>query len=523
MSDLNIQETGNACRAPVQSRILRTGYTGGSHSAVRLLLAGWRGVSRLFALALISSLAACAAASVGKPDLALLYNRSASHHDASRNPIIAIPGLMGSKLTDTQSGKIVWGGFDGLSANPKKPEELRVLALPIGDGSEPLSALKDTVRPSGGLDRARVRVLGVPVGLEVYAGIMATLGVGGYRDQTLGTSGVIDYGSDHFTCFQFSYDWRRDIIDSARELKKFILEKRAFVRAEYKKQFGTDKPNIKFDIATHSMGGMVTRYFLMYGGQDLPKDGSLPKLTWEGAKYVERVIFVGTPNGGSVISFENLVNGKKLGPTIPFFPAGLLGTYPSIYQLMPRARHGAYIWDAKSSKPIRNIMDPKLWERNQWGLASPDQVEILAQLMPDVKSASERRRRALALQARILKRTKSFHKAMDRSARPPKGLQMFLVAGDSQKTPQQVSVSSKSGQVAFTKYGDGDETVLRSSALLDEREGGKWQPKVKSPIGFYSTLFLSEKHVELTKSATFRDNVLYWLLEEPRHNLGPRR
>lgn len=38
-----------------------------------------------------------------------------------------------------------------------------------------------------------------------------------------------------------------------------------------------------------------------------------------------------------------------------------------------------------------------------------------------------------------------------------------------------------------------------------------------------STLFLSEKHVELTKSATFRDNVLFWLLDEPRNNLKVRR
>ncbi len=480
----------------------------------------WR-LALLFAA--LASLTACAAAMIGKPDLAVLYNRSAAHKDANRNPIIAIPGLMGSKLTDAQTGKVIWGGFDGLSANPKRADELRLLALPIGTGSKPLSALKDSVRPTGALERAKVKILGIPVGLEVYAGIMYTLGVGGYRDQTLGMAGEIDYGSDHFTCFQFSYDWRRDIVESARELKRFVLEKRAFVRSEYKKRFGVDKRNIKFDIATHSMGGLVTRYFLMYGGQDLPKDGSLPKLTWEGAKYVERVIFVGTPNAGSVISFENLINGKKLGPVVPFFPAGLLGTYPSIYQLMARARHGAYVWDGNAAKPIQNIMDPKLWESQKWGLASSRQAGILEQLMPDVNDPAVRRGRALAHQAKILKRTRQFHKAMDRPARTPKGLQMFLVAGDGQKTPQQVSVSSETGQVKITKYGEGDETVLRSSALLDEREGGKWQPKVSSPIGFHSTMFLPEKHVDLTKSQTFRDNILYWLLEDPRQSLNASR
>ena len=40
--------------------------------------------------------------------------------------------------------------------------------------------------------------------------LLGVLGVGGYRDMDLGLAGAIDYGTDHFTCFQFDYDWRRD-------------------------------------------------------------------------------------------------------------------------------------------------------------------------------------------------------------------------------------------------------------------------------------------------------------------------
>ena len=474
-------------------------------------------------LALTAALSACATLRPAGPNLATLYNQSASTHDRDRNPIIAIPGLMGSKLTDAASGATVWGGFDGLSVNPKRPEELRLLALPVGTGTEPLARLTDDVRPAGALERARVRVLGVPVGLEVYAGIMRTLGVGGYRDQSLGLAGEIDYGPDHFTCFQFAYDWRRDLVESARRLAAFIREKRAYVQAEYKRRFGVENPRIKFDIATHSMGGLVTRYYLMYGDQDLPKDGSLPKLTWAGARSVERVIFVGTPNGGSVTAFENLVNGKSLGPLVPFFPAGLLGTYPSAYQLMPRARHGLVVWDGNTRKPVADLLDPDLWVRQGWGLADPRQADLLAALMPDVPDAEERQRRALALQARILRRTKQFQRAIDRPAKPPAGLQMFLVAGDGQQTPERVSVSSADGTVSIASQGEGDGTVLRASALMDERVGSQWKPRVASPITFHSVLFLPEKHIELTKSSTFRDNVLYWLLEDPRPGLWKRR
>ena len=72
----------------------------------------------------------------------------------------------------------------------------------------------------------------------------------------------MDYGDDHYTCFQFDYDWRRDNVENAKRLHRFIVEKRKYVRAEHKKRFGVDNPNIKFDIVAHSMGGLVVRAYL---------------------------------------------------------------------------------------------------------------------------------------------------------------------------------------------------------------------------------------------------------------------
>ena len=48
--------------------------------------------------------------------------------------------------------------------------------------------------------------------------------------------------------------------------------------------------DVKFDIIAHSMGGVLARYYLQYGSSDLPLDGSLPEVTWEGSKYIDKMI-----------------------------------------------------------------------------------------------------------------------------------------------------------------------------------------------------------------------------------------
>ena len=63
--------------------------------------------------------------------------------------------------------------------------------------------------------------------------------------------------------------------------------------------------------------------------------------------------------------------------------------------------------------------------------------------------------------------------------------------------------------------GQGDGTVLRSSALMDEREGSKIKGRLRTPIDWASVLFLFSGHLGLTKDPVFTDNILYILLEQP--------
>ncbi|HEU4427884.1 MAG TPA: hypothetical protein VFT98_03950, partial [Myxococcota bacterium] len=170
------------------------------------------------------------------------------------------------------------------------------------------------------------------------------------------------------------------------------------------------------------------------------------------------------------------------------------------------------------SQAVTDLLDPALWEQSGWGLADPRRAGDLATLMPDVRDAGERRAAALAFQRRALERARAFHAALDRrDATPPDGLELRLVAGDATDTAQQVAVNrTGGGALRVVAWGPGDGTVLRSSALLDERAGAAWRPSIDSPLSVRQTLLLPDTHLGLTHSTVFRDNVLYWLLEEPR-------
>ncbi|MBW2437508.1 MAG: hypothetical protein JRF29_09530, partial [Deltaproteobacteria bacterium] len=73
------------------------------------------------------------------------------------------------------------------------------------------------------LDRVVVNFGGYPVEQNTYAYILGVLGIGGYRDEQLHEAGLVHWGDEHFTCFQFAYDWRRGLVESAKRLDRFRL------------------------------------------------------------------------------------------------------------------------------------------------------------------------------------------------------------------------------------------------------------------------------------------------------------
>ncbi|MDH3257083.1 MAG: hypothetical protein OEM27_05660, partial [Nitrospinota bacterium] len=387
------------------------------------------------------------------------------HEDPHRNPVIVIPGLLGSKLVDQDTGEKVWGAFGFGQVDPNSPTGARQFSLPMAKGRR-LNELRDHVKPAGALDRVDVNFLGIPLQLNAYYNILQTLGVGGYRDEELGMAGAVDYGEDHYTCFQFAYDWRRDIVESAKQLDHFIKTRAQYVQEETEKRFGIQKAKVKFDMVAHSMGGLVARYYLRYGAADLPEDGSLPKLTWAGAEYVDHLVIIGTPNAGSMTALEDLIHGASIESIFPRYSAAVLSTMPSMYELLPRARHLPLL--RADGEPVTDLFDPELWKNQQWGLADPKEDFILKLLLPEVESREQRLEIALDHQAKALRRARQFTSAMDLPAKPPDSLKLLLIAGDAEKTKRSAQIDPGRG-IKIVKNGPGDGTVLRSSALMDER------------------------------------------------------
>lgn len=475
------------------------------------------------------------------PDLEAIYQRTAAAEGDSRQrrPLIGVPGTLGSRLVDRASGRVIWGdsGSRGISADPEDPFEYKLIALPIARGDEPLTALTDTIAPAGILETAEAEVLGIPIDINVYGEALRVLSDGGFsvdrrpsgvdardearpEEQTTSraatptavavdpkiAAGQVD---DDFDSFQFDYDWRRDLIETAHKFGDFLDRKRADVaRAR-----GVPPYKVRFDMLAHSMGSLVSRYFLMYGRADPSPDGPLPSVTWAGAEYFDRVVFVAPPNGGSVIAMDNLINGKEIGPLQPVYPAAMLGTHPAAYQLMPRARHRRVLMNGE---PMDALYDPAFWQKMGWGLADPTADNQLQLIMPDEPDAGRRRVRALAHQARLLRRAKVFHQMMDNWAPPPAHLDLFLVVGGGFETPAVAEIDTEATSFRIIATEEGDGVVLRASALLDERMDGNLDTGFRSPLRFKTTLFLPDEHVELTRNRVFGDNLLFWLLEAPR-------
>lgn len=472
---------------------------------------------RHFLLGAAAAMAAGCGVVPREPDVAAIYSYVPAMDPARRRPIITIPGILGSRLRVGREGPFIWGGPGRLSADPANPEEARLLALPIGRGTEPLSELTDEVRADGVLRKANARLLGGTVEQQVYDGLVTALNAGGF-EFSRSEEEERERSGNNPGSLEFPYDWRRDIVEAARELDDFIERKAEQVARVRRERYGRapDPERIRFDFVAHSMGGLVLRYWLAYGTRDIGETGPLPEPDWSVARRrAACAIFIAPPNLGSVSAFRNLLEGRSFGLLQPEYPPALIGTHHSLYQLLPRSRHGRVRIGGLDGPATGDLYDPALWEAHGWGILNPSEAENLAVLMPDVSDPAERRGRVRAHLGRVLTRAERLHRALDRPG-TPRAVDLWLVVGTGLDTPATAVFDPASGEVELAGLEEGDGVVLRASALSDDRQGGYPSEAPRRPIAYRSVLLLPGEHVSLTHNPVFTDNLLYWLLDSPR-------
>ena len=448
------------------------------------------------------------AATYKNPIYSEIARKSFTYEGPLRNPVIVIHGLLGARLTDRADGENVWGSFSYRSIS--EGEHFAKLAHPMGL-DRPLNELRNSVEPSGVMDYSAVRVMGLNFYINNYDMLLDLLENCGYQPEVTPLP-----SNRHFaSMFIFYYDWRRDISENACRLAAFIQQKKTYLEQRYEAIYHHRNYPVKFDLIGHSMGGLLARYYAMYGGKLLPGEKHGPRpVTWAGAKNIGKLIMIGTPNAGYVDTLLELNHGLRLVSAAPAYPKALIGTFVSYYQMLPDPTCRAVQYEDGS--PV-DYFDLRTWERYNWGLLDPEQDIWLQRLLPKVTDPAARRKIARDHLDKCLVRARQFRKAMlpDKLPPPPRGLQFYLIAGDAVLTNQVVQVDRKTGAVKVVKTETGDGKILTSSAVFDRRTGNSWQWQMDSPIPWRAVYIFQGGHMGIMNSPVFASNLSYILAGIP--------
>ncbi len=330
----------------------------------------------------------------------------AQYRELPRNPLVVIHGLLGARLADS-GGEPVWGVF---RPRLREQENLCLLAYPMERGKT-LAGLRDSVHAVTILDHAEARFAGIGFRYSGYDTLLAHLQEAGYR-----------LGGDAPDLFVFVYDWRRDISENAVLLGEFLEE----LKVRYPLQ------GKRFDLLGHSMGGLIARYFAMYGTQALPETG-LPEADWRGGNLAARVIAVGTPNDGYFDTFAEMGDGVTLVCRAVHYPGALWATFPSCYQMLP---------------DVENMFDPEFWKNGKRGLADPENDNCWQLFLPDAGTPEERRETAFDHLEKCLARARQFRLAMAADAPKPETTDLYLFCGNAFDTPVAGGFAAGDGKVS---------------------------------------------------------------------------
>ncbi|HEX8283598.1 MAG TPA: hypothetical protein VF588_09595 [Pyrinomonadaceae bacterium] len=461
------------------------------------------------------------------PDLGRIF--AGARQTRGKRPVIVIPGVLGSRIVNRRTGEVVWpsvfrSDVDGLSL-PATPD---------------LEANRDELVAARIVEAARLAKLAPEV--YVYHHLLRALeNYGGYRE---GDWANPPEGGDQDTFYVFAYDWRRDNVESARLLVKHV--------EALKLKLG--RPDLRFNVVAHSMGGLVARYAAMYGDRDLPGEGAAPRPDWAGAGFVNKIFMFGTPNAGSAEALAVLLEGysvteglRRRVHLLNKLSREDVMTAPSIFQLLPHGAQARFL-DANLRPVSVDLYDPAVWRRYGWSAANdPAFRESYARGVARGQEAPKGHGTLAELDAyfaAVLLRARRFHEALDAAGGPqtegPEApVKLFAFGGDCEETlaapvilrdekagrwvtlTRPKSLRGDDGrrlprsEVVLSMYAPGDGRVTRDSLMGVGLGGGARVSalyETRLPIAYAA--FACGLHSDLQNNRTLQDNALTLLVNE---------
>lgn len=385
--------------------------------------------------------------------------------------------------------------------------------------SPDLEANRDDLVPGKILETVRLARLLPEV--YVYRDLLDALRrYAGYRQATWDDPGS---EGDRDTFYVFAYDWRRDNVANARELVQRI--ERLKLRLQ--------RPELKFNIVAHSMGGLIARYAAMYGDADLPPDGIPVQPNWRGAAHISKIVMIGTPNEGSTDAFATLLEGysiteglRRRVPLLNKLSAEDTARTPSVFQLMPHRQSAKFL--DENLQPIEvDLYDPEVWRRYGWGAINTEAFRRGYGGSPEDLDA---------YLANTLRRTRRFHEALDAVENSESPVILLAIGGDCEETlsapvivrdekrnrwltltrPREfrtskgVKMSKK--QVTAAMYAPGDGRVTRASLLGENLI--KSRDRVTGFTLSRYAVFGCDLHGQLPRNKSLQDNALTAIVNE---------
>lgn len=352
----------------------------------------------------------------------------------------------------------------------------------------------------------------------------------GYRQGDWENPGAGDYQD---TVYVFPYDWRQDNVRNARELVRRIERLKSRLQ----------RPDLKFNVVAHSMGGLIARYAAMYGDADLPEGDGPIQPTWAGAAHISKIVMIGVPNEGSTDAFATLIEGysiteglRRRVPLLNKLTAQDVVRTPSVFQLMPH--RGAVRFLDENLQPLAlDLYDIDVWKRYGWSViySSPDfRRNYIGAAGSD--GGNGKSEELDAYLAATLRRALRFHQALDSVENSNSPVVLLAIGGDCEETlsapvilrdekrnrwltltrPREFRTSSgakiSKKQATNAMFAPGDGRVTRTS-LLGETLFKHRDTQTGFTLSHYA-VFGCDLHGQLPRNKSVQDNALTAIVGE---------